>query len=90
MTAEVKKIKLIKQIAETQDRAVLEQIESILDKSFEIDLNIKNLVKPIKNKIDIEQLKKEQNYKGFDKREVDQLIKEIDLQEPLEDLIRAI
>ena len=40
--------------------------------------------------LDIEQLKKEQNYRGFDKKEVDRLIKEINIQEPIEELLEMI
>ena len=44
----------------------------------------------MREELDIEQLKLEQNYKGFNKEEVDQLIKEIDIQEPIEDLLRMV
>lgn len=90
MTAEIKKIKLIKQIADLQDEEVLKKVELLLDNSDRLDSVFESLLKPIEDKIDIEQLKKEQNYQGFDKKEVDRLIKEIDLQEPLEDLINMI
>jgi len=90
MTAEIKKIMLIKQIADLQDDEMLKKVELLLDSSDKLDPILKNLLKPIKEKIDIEPFKKEQNYQGFHKKEVDRLIKEIDLQEPLEDLINMI
>jgi|GEM_PF-398971 len=90
MTAEIKKIKSIKQIADLQDEDILKKVELLLDSSKNVDPMVESLLKPIKEKIDIEQLKKEQNYQSFDKKEIDRLIKEIDLQEPLEDLINMI
>jgi len=73
-----------------QDEDILKKVELLLDSSKNVDSMVESLLKPIKEKIDIEQLKKEQNYQGFDKKEIDRLIKEIDLQEPLEDLINII
>ena len=90
MTVETKKYKLIERITSLQDEEVLNKLELVLNEYSRGNLILMEIVKPIREKLDIEQLKKEQNYQGFDKEEVDRLIKEIDLQEPIEELIKMI
>lgn len=90
MTVETKKYKLIEKITSLQDEEVLNKLELVLNEYSRGNLILMDIVKPIREKLDIEQLKKEQNYQGFDKEEVDRLIKEIDLQEPIEELIKMI
>jgi len=48
------------------------------------------LHKPMRDKLDIEQLKKEQNFKPIDKAELFQKIDELNIEEPLEDLLAMI
>ena len=90
MTVETKKYKLIEKITNLQDEEVLNKLELVLKEYSKGNLILMDIVKPIREKLDIEQLKKEQNYQGFDKEEVDRLIKEIDLQEPIEELLKMI
>ena len=90
MTVETKKYKLIEKITSLQDEEVLNKLELVLNEYSRGNLILMEIVKPIREKLDIEQLKKEQNYQGFDKEEVDRLIKEIDLQEPIEKLVEMI
>lgn len=90
MTVETKKYKLIEKITNLQDEDLLNKLELILNEYSRGNLILMEIVKPIREKLDIEQLKKEQNYQGFDKEEVDRLIKEIDLQEPIEELLGMI
>jgi len=57
------------------------------DEAFEI---LENLHKPMRDKLNIEQLKKEQNFKPIDKAEFFQKIDELNIEEPLEDLLAMI
>jgi hypothetical protein len=90
MTVETKKYKLIEKITSLKDEEVLNKLNLVIDEYSKGNFILMEVVKPIREKLDIEQLKKEQNYQGFDKGEVDQLIKEIDLQEPIEELLEMI
>ena len=90
MTVETKKYQIIKRITEIEDEALLTKLESLLNDYSQDNGALLSLVKPIRKKLDIEVLKKEQNYQGVDQKEVDQLIEEIDLQEPLEELLEMI
>lgn len=90
MTVDEKKYKLIEKITDLQDEEVLNKVDFILSEYSKGNLILMEIVNRVKNKFDIDQLKKEQNYQGFDKEEVNQLIKEIDIQEPIEELLKMI
>ena len=90
MIVETKKYKLIEKITSLQDEEVLNKLELLLKEYSSGNAILMEIVKPMREELDIEQLKLEQNYKGFNKEEVDQLIKEIDIQEPIEDLLRMV
>ena len=90
MTVETKKYKLIEKITSLKDEEVLNKLDLVIDEYSRGNFILMEIVKPIREKLDIEQLKKEQNYQGFDKDEVDQLIKEIDIQEPIEELLEMV
>ena len=57
------------------------------DEAFEI---LETPRKPMCEKLDIEQLKKEQNFKPIDKAELFRKIDELNIEEPLEDLLAMI
>ena len=90
MTVEAKKYMLIEKITNLRNEALLNKLERLLDEFAKGNEVLLQVIKPVKDKLDIEQLKIEQNYQGFNKKEVDQLIKEIDLDEPIEDLLSMI
>ena len=46
--------------------------------------------KPIKEKLDLEEIKREQNFEEVDKEEIAALIKEADIQEPIEELLQMV
>ena len=50
----------------------------------------KEIFKPIREDITIEEMIKEQNYTGFDREEFDILVKELDIQEPIEELLNQL
>ena len=90
MTVETKKYKIIEKITNLKDEEILNKLELVLQEYSSSNMILTEIIKPIREKLDIEELKKEQDYQGFDKDEVEQLIKKIDLQEPLEELINMI
>jgi hypothetical protein len=91
-----RKLNLIVQIAKISDEESVRHIEDaisnlktkgITKKQREL---LEKLARPMREKLDIEQLIKEQNWKPIDREEFDKLIKEMDIQEPLEQLIADI
>jgi hydroxylamine reductase (hybrid-cluster protein) len=89
------KIDLIVHITKLNDEDLARQIKDFVEdlekrpteKQSEM---LKKMAKPMRKKLDIEELKREQNWKPIDRDEFDRLIKEIDIQEPLEQLIADI
>ncbi len=73
----------------------LRQIEKVIDlvehspSKRQIKM-LKELSKPIDEKTDIEEMIREQNWKPIDRKEFDRLVKELDIQEPLEQLLADI
>ena len=91
-SAESIKLHLISQIASLNDDKVLAQLENVLTQnhSNNKDEILRKLSTPRKKKLDIELLKKEQNFTQFDRTRFDQLIKELNIQEPIEQLLQMI
>jgi len=47
-------------------------------------------VRPLRKNLTLEELLTEQNFKGFDRQELDKLIAEINVQEPIEELLAML
>ena len=86
------KLYLISQIASLNDDTVLAQLENVLTQnhSNNKDEILRKLSTPRKKKLDIELLKKEQNFTQFNRTRFDKLIKELNIQEPIEQLLQMI
>lgn len=90
MTLELRKYKLIKLITDLNDEATLAKVEQLLHSNDEQDQQLLNLIKPIKETLDIEALMKEQNYSHPTSTELDEIIREADIEEPIEELLEMI
>ncbi len=90
-----RKINLIVEITHLDNEESVRQIETVVGKikkrptENQLEM-LKKLAKPIRKKIDLEELKREQNWKPIDRQEFDRLVREIDIQEPLEQLLDDI
>ncbi len=90
-SSESLKLSLIRQISVLDDATLLAQLDTILKQyPSKNDDILKKLSTPRRKTLDIEQLKKEQNFTQFDRARFDQLIKELDIQEPIEELLKMI
>ncbi len=90
MSIETRKYQLIEKIIRVSDGQILGKFEAILGGYHQSMDSIKHLVKPTRSNTIVEQLVEEQNYKGVDKVRVNQLIEEINIEEPIEDLLRML
>lgn len=90
-SAESIKLELISQITALNDATVLAQLARVLKQNApKTDAALIKLTKPRRKTLDIEQLKKEQHFTEFNRPRFDQLIKELDIQEPIEQLLKMI
>ena len=90
MGIEIRKYKLIEQLMEVSDEDTLQNIEHIFSTYLNRVKSIKHLIKPTREKLNIDELIKEQNYKGADKSIIDNLVDEMAIEEPIEDLLKMI
>ena len=89
MQIEALKLDLIKKIMEVDDPSRLAAIEAAITGSHRRDDEdvLRKLAKPMRKKLDIEELKREQNWQPVDKERFFLKIKELDVQESLEELL---
>ena len=88
LNIETRKYKIISQIANLDKTYQIQQIEEFLKKVFsDVKNRNQDIFKPIKKDINVEDMVKEQNYKGINRVTFNELIDEIDLKEPLEYLL---
>lgn len=96
MSLKAKKKKMMEIIKSIKDEKLLDQISSKVIPLIPIngDEALNELVEKYKTTIepdfDFEKIIKEQNYKGLDSKKMDKLIEEIDIEEPLEDLLKML
>lgn len=85
-----RKLQILQAVMATQDERTLAALEDALHKMNLQEEALKRLVKPVRKKTDLEQIIKEQNWKPIDRAEWDHLVKELDIQEPVEDLLKML
>ena len=90
MAIDAKRQQTLKRVSDISDDGLLDTINKIIDDYQLAGANLERLAKPMRKTLDIEQLKTEQNYQGFNRSTTDRLIEEINLQEPLEELLAMI
>ena len=90
MTIEAKKYHLIEQIMAIQEEALLNRLEILLNNLTQENQALLKLIRPTREKLDIERLAQAQNYQGVDQDKMNRLIEEIALDEPFEDLIEVV
>ena len=94
-TLDNRKLNLIVRISKLDKEESVQKVEEIVslvekhptERQLEL---LKKLAKPMREKIDIEELKREQNWKPSTQEEIDELIEKFDFQVSKEELIREI
>ena len=90
MSIEARKYQLIEGIMQVSDESIISKFEQLLKAYVKDKESIKYLITPPRKKLDLDQLIKEQNFKGVDKEKIDRLIDEMAITEPIEDLLEMI
>ena len=90
MTTATKKLRLIKQIAKTEAQTLIDQLGDIINTAGRSEELLAKLSTPVESAFDIEKVKAEQDFRPIDKEELNKLIQEADVQEPIEDLLELL
>ncbi len=85
-----RKQQLIQRIAQIKEEKHLLMLERYVTDIEQENIELDAIFKPSKKTITVEELIEEQNYTGIDKAKMDGLIEEMDIQEPLEDLLEML
>ena len=83
------KYKLIEKITGINNEEELIELEEYLQK-IKSRKNWHGIIKPVREDISIEQLKLEQRYVPISKEEFDELVEDLDIKEPIEELLSLL
>lgn len=85
-----RKYHLIQLISSIEDEKVLVQIQEELEAIRSKEELLAQITKPMKKTLDVEEMKREQNWKPVDIEELQEIIKQMDIQEPIELLLSQL
>jgi len=85
-----KKLELIKEITSISSEKELDELIKYVKIKRLNPINGAAIFKGIKKTISVEELKKEQHFKGIDREEFDKLVEELDIQESIEELLAML
>ncbi len=85
-----RKLQFIQAVSFIQDEEEIAQLENWLDLLQTKKAVSSELFKPIRKKLDPEAIKRSRNFKGHDREKIMRLIKEMDVQEPIELLLSQL
>jgi len=90
-TIDSKKVRLVSKITSVQDEALLDLLEKIFDSTSVTDAAVwAKVVKPVRQHQTIEDMVREQNYQGFDRKDFDKIIEELNIQDPEGELLKLL
>jgi hypothetical protein len=84
-----RKNRIKSKIEQLKDDVSLQQIEALLNSIFESLEFASSAIRPVRAQISVEEMVKEQNFTGINRPEFDKLISQIDIEEPLIDLLKS-
>ena len=87
---DTKKIKLIEEITSIKSEKELDQLVRYIKLSRLNDLHGEAMFKGIRKSISVDELKREQNYKGINRGEFDKLVEELNIEESIEELLSML
>ena len=98
MSFETKKLNLIHWIMSINDEKTIDRITNFIGRFFNVSdkaeasetVDLTPFIATIDTEFDLEKIKVEQNYQGTDLEEINDLIKEADVEEPLEEPLEML
>lgn len=90
-TIDSKKVRLVNKITSVQDESLLDLLEKIFDSTSMANAEVwAKVVKPIRQRQTIEDMLREQNFRGFDRKGFDKIIEALDIQDPEGELLKSL
>ena len=80
----------VEQLLQVLNSMKLDNLQVVVNKNDTSNEILKKISKPIKKKLDLEEIKKAKNYKGVNRERFNALIKEINIIEPIELLLSQL
>ena len=80
---------MIQEISAIKSELEIDELEKTLN-LLKLKSKHGKIFKTTRKTISVEELKREQNYKGIDRAEFDKLVEELDIQEPFEELLQML
>ena len=90
MQTEIQKYQLIHRITQIENSWVLQQIENFVQQLTKTKFVWNKVVKPLRKTTSLEGLKLAQNYQKPSQEQVDSLVQELAIEEPIEDLLAQL
>jgi len=84
-----RKYRLIQAIMDMEDEAILAKFEGLIAADTDVEL-LEKMMQPTRPHVTVAELVKEQNYKPIPREEFYQLADELDIQEPIKDLLNML
>ncbi len=85
-----RKLEFIHDVSQISDERDFAQLEEVMRQIRERQERVEKYSKPLKKKFDPEAVKRARGFKGHDKDEIFRLIREINVQEPVELLLAQL
>lgn len=85
-----RKLELIQEVSQINDEQDLHQLEETLRKIRERQERLRKYSRPIREKIDRDAIKQQRGFKGHDKEAFMRLVKEMNVREPVEELLAML
>jgi hypothetical protein len=82
-------VQIEKIVKKREQKKTVSKNEALL-KTLPLNDPLRQVIKPIRKGINIEQILKEQNYQGTNWTKVNDIVQKLDIQEPLEDLLAQL
>lgn len=84
-----RKYRLIQAIMDMEDETKLAQFEAFIAADTDVEV-LENMMQPTRPHVTVDELVKEQNYQPIPREEFYKLADELDIQEPIEDLLKML
>ena len=85
-----RKLELMQEVSQINDEQDLHQLEETLRKIRERQERLRKYSRPIREKIDPDAIKQQRGFNGHDKEAFMRLVKEMNVREPVEELLAML